>query len=88
MGLSILLILVSSFTALVPLEVEPKFISKIAVMGTVFCDTCSNNTFSKHSYFLPGVEVHLECKLKANSTADEDSFSVNRTTNNLQGKLA
>lgn len=24
------------------------------VMGTVYCDFCSNNSFSRHSYFLPG----------------------------------
>ncbi|GAB2278415.1 hypothetical protein Dimus_013100 [Dionaea muscipula] len=58
--------------------------SQITVMGMVYCDICSNNTFSRHSYFLPGVEVKVDCKFKAVSatTAEEISFSVNRTTNN------
>ncbi|GAB4848652.1 hypothetical protein Ancab_003363 [Ancistrocladus abbreviatus] len=57
--------------------------SQITVMGMVYCDFCSNNSFSRHSYFLPGVEVKIDCKLKAISprTAEEISFSVNRTTN-------
>lgn len=33
---------------------EAKGNSQIIVMGLVYCDICSNNTFSKHSYFLPG----------------------------------
>ncbi|XP_043687213.1 uncharacterized protein LOC122638356 [Telopea speciosissima] len=54
----------------------------IVVMGVVYCDTCSNNTFSRHSYFLPGVKVHVDCELNANSptTTERLSFSVNRTT--------
>ncbi|MCL7039549.1 hypothetical protein MKW94_013043 [Papaver nudicaule] len=56
--------------------------SKISVMGIVYCDMCSNNTFVRHSYFLPGVKVHLNCKFKATSptTREEITFSVNRTT--------
>ncbi|XP_057800560.1 uncharacterized protein LOC131016023 isoform X2 [Salvia miltiorrhiza] len=26
---------------------------QITVMGMVYCDICSNNSFSRHSYFLP-----------------------------------
>nr|CAB3457534.1 unnamed protein product [Digitaria exilis] len=36
---------------------EAKFLSKasnITVVGSVYCDACSNNTFSKHSFFLKG----------------------------------
>ena len=33
---------------------KPKPRSRITVIGTVYCDICSNNTFSRHSYFLPG----------------------------------
>lgn len=33
---------------------SPKPGSNITVMGTVFCDICANNSFSKHSYFLRG----------------------------------
>ncbi|KAJ8430856.1 hypothetical protein Cgig2_015516 [Carnegiea gigantea] len=57
--------------------------SQITVIGTVYCDICSNNTFSRQSYFLPGVEVKVDCKFKATApeTSEEITFSVNRTTN-------
>ncbi|XP_021713625.1 uncharacterized protein LOC110681811 [Chenopodium quinoa] len=57
--------------------------SQITVMGTVYCDICSNNSFSRHSYFLAGVEVKVDCKFKATAprTYEEITFSVNRTTN-------
>ncbi|XP_010679984.2 uncharacterized protein LOC104895230 [Beta vulgaris subsp. vulgaris] len=57
--------------------------SQITVIGTVYCDICSNNTFSRHSYFLPGVEVKVDCKFKATAAraAEEITFSVSRTTN-------
>lgn len=56
---------------------------QITVMGMVYCDICSNNSFSRHSYFLPGVEVRIDCMFKAISprTTEQISFSVNRTTN-------
>ncbi|GMH15049.1 hypothetical protein Nepgr_016890 [Nepenthes gracilis] len=76
----------SLFTHTLSLEAEPaKPNSQITVMGMVYCDICSNNSFSRHSYFLPGVEVKIDCKFKAISptTAEEISFSVNRTTNRL-----
>ncbi|KAL9246047.1 hypothetical protein vseg_019630 [Gypsophila vaccaria] len=59
--------------------------SQITVVGSVYCDVCSNNTFTKHSYFIPGAEVKIECSLRANAprTAEEITFSVNRTTNKL-----
>ncbi|KAK7336105.1 hypothetical protein VNO77_16636 [Canavalia gladiata] len=75
------------------LEVEParpklqgktRFpISQISVMGFVYCDFCSNNSFSRHSYFLSGAEVRVDCMFKALSekTAEQISLSVNRTTN-------
>ncbi|CAJ2669487.1 unnamed protein product [Trifolium pratense] len=75
------------------LEVEParpkvlgktKFpISQISVMGFVYCDFCSNNSFSRHSYFLPGAEVKVDCMFKALSakTSEQITLSVNRTTN-------
>ncbi|XP_077228999.1 uncharacterized protein LOC143861913 [Tasmannia lanceolata] len=82
MDLRVLIVLLTVLSnGLFSLANEPQPISKITVMGTVFCDTCSNNTFSRHSYFLPGVEVHVKCKFKANSTTKETvSFSANRTT--------
>ncbi|XP_057982628.1 pollen-specific protein-like At4g18596 [Malania oleifera] len=57
--------------------------SQITVMGIVYCDICSNNTFSRHSYFLPGAEVKIDCRFKVLSprTTEEISFSVKRTTN-------
>ncbi|XP_031119479.1 uncharacterized protein LOC116022759 [Ipomoea triloba] len=56
---------------------------QITVMGMVYCDICSNNSFSRHSYFMPGVEVKIDCTFKASSpkTAEQIQFSVNRTTN-------
>lgn len=33
--------------------------SRITVVGAVYCDTCSRNAFSKHSYFLPGIFILL-----------------------------
>ncbi|KAL3835730.1 hypothetical protein ACJIZ3_010466 [Penstemon smallii] len=61
----------------------PRPTSRITILGSVYCDVCHHNTFSKHSYFLPGVDVHVECKFKANSprTTEQISFSVNRSTN-------
>ena len=29
--------------------------SNITIIGSVFCDFCANNSFSKHSYFLHGI---------------------------------
>ncbi|ESQ41255.1 hypothetical protein EUTSA_v10014366mg [Eutrema salsugineum] len=57
--------------------------SRITVVGVVYCDTCSIKTFSRQSYFLQGVEVHVSCRFKASSpkTAEEVNISVNRTTN-------
>ncbi|OMO94005.1 Pollen Ole e 1 allergen/extensin [Corchorus capsularis] len=75
-----LLLLTSFFTNLVAESTNP--ISRITVVGVVFCDICSSNTFSRHSYFLPGVEVNVQCKFKAKSpkTTEQMSVSVNRTT--------
>ncbi|PRQ39834.1 hypothetical protein RchiOBHm_Chr4g0429561 [Rosa chinensis] len=57
--------------------------ARITVVGAVYCDTCSSNTFSRSSYFLPGVDVVIQCKFRGNSAkASEDmNFSVNKTTN-------
>lgn len=57
--------------------------SQITVMGMVYCDICSNNSFSRHSFFMPGVEVKIDCTFKAMATrtAELVSVSVNRTTN-------
>ncbi|XP_024988799.1 RNA-binding protein 12 [Cynara cardunculus var. scolymus] len=52
------------------------------VTGSVFCDVCYNNSFTKLSYFLPGVDVHVQCKFRVNAptTKEQMVFSVNRTT--------
>ncbi|KAJ9563951.1 hypothetical protein OSB04_009111 [Centaurea solstitialis] len=54
----------------------------IMVTGSVFCDVCYNNSFTKLSYFLPGVDVHVQCKFQASAptTKEQIMFSVNRTT--------
>nr|DAD30483.1 TPA_asm: hypothetical protein HUJ06_009334 [Nelumbo nucifera] len=49
------LLLVSVFAPSLSLNAhQAKPAARITVMGVVFCDICSNNTFSRHSYFLPG----------------------------------
>ncbi|KAL0447271.1 UNVERIFIED_CONTAM: hypothetical protein Slati_1855000 [Sesamum latifolium] len=65
-----------------PQPPPPQPTSHITILGSVYCDVCYRNTFSKHSYFLSGVDVHVQCRLKASSTrtTEEISFSVNRTT--------
>ncbi|KAK4780731.1 hypothetical protein SAY87_016837 [Trapa incisa] len=57
--------------------------SSISVVGAVYCDACINNKFTKYSYFLPGVEVNIQCMFKASAprATEQISFSVNRTTN-------
>ncbi|KAG6659762.1 pollen-specific protein-like At4g18596 [Carya illinoinensis] len=80
----ILYVISSLFLNSLFLGVEPaKPNSQIIVMGFVYCDICSNNSFSRHSYFLPDAEVRIDCKFKAISrkTVEQISISVNRTTN-------
>lgn len=61
----LLLLFVSSCLLLLPwhlplvAEAKNSISSRITVMGIVYCDICSNNTFSKHSYFLPGDTMPL-----------------------------
>ncbi|GKU92832.1 hypothetical protein SLEP1_g6505 [Rubroshorea leprosula] len=77
------LLLASTFTHLLSAIAQPANpISRITVVGVVFCDICSSNTFSRHSYFLPGVDVNIQCKFRANSpkTSEQILVSVNRTT--------
>ncbi|XP_062194368.1 uncharacterized protein LOC133897596 [Phragmites australis] len=61
---------------------EAKFLSNnITVVGSVYCDACSNNTFSKHSFFLKGARVLIQCNFKVNSTSEEElSLEAERTT--------
>ncbi|KAL5200880.1 hypothetical protein ABZP36_035234 [Zizania latifolia] len=61
---------------------EAKFLSNnITVVGSVYCDACSNNTFSKHSFFLKGARVLIQCNFKVNSTMTEElSLEAERTT--------
>uniref|UniRef100_A0A0D9XFG5 Uncharacterized protein n=1 Tax=Leersia perrieri TaxID=77586 RepID=A0A0D9XFG5_9ORYZ len=61
---------------------EAKFLSNnITVVGSVYCDACSNNTFSKHSFFLKGARVLIQCSFKVNSTmAEELSLEAERVT--------
>ncbi|KAL3609535.1 hypothetical protein D5086_000555 [Populus alba] len=82
--IAILVFLATSFA--LPLSLiarpAPNPTSRISVVGVVYCDTCSTNTFSRHSYFLPGADVHIQCIFNANSpkTREKIEFSVNRTT--------
>ncbi|KAM6562616.1 hypothetical protein CsatB_022614 [Cannabis sativa] len=58
------------------------YATRITVVGAVYCDTCSKNAFTKHSYFLPGVYVQIKCKFKVNSpkSASQVNFLANTTT--------
>ncbi|ONM56233.1 Pollen Ole e 1 allergen and extensin family protein [Zea mays] len=62
-------------------DAEAKFLpNNITVVGSVYCDACSNNTFSKHSFFLKG-QVLIKCSFKVNSTSSEElSLEAERTT--------
>ncbi|KAF2568925.1 hypothetical protein F2Q68_00026990 [Brassica cretica] len=59
--------------------------ANITVMGLVYCDVCSSNSFSKHSYFMPGAEVSVICRFKAASSRTREmlTFSANQTTDEL-----
>ncbi|XP_028771405.1 major pollen allergen Ole e 1 [Neltuma alba] len=90
MILFLLISLFTQFSQVEPARPQPKLPGKLAhpnpeitVMGFVYCDICSNNSFSRHSYFLPGAEVRIDCVFKALSAKTEEqiSVSVNRTTN-------
>ncbi|KAM3258726.1 hypothetical protein ACQJBY_050492 [Aegilops geniculata] len=61
---------------------EARKSSNITVVGSVYCDACSNNTFSKHSFFLKGARVLIQCNFKVNSSAapEEISLEAERTT--------
>ncbi|KAB2084735.1 hypothetical protein ES319_A05G354100v1 [Gossypium barbadense] len=83
MNLMILFLFSSLFIKAYSLKPEPaKNNAQITVMGLVYCDICSNNSFSRHSYFLPGAEVQIACNFRAfvPKTREQVSFSVNRTT--------
>ncbi|PON51874.1 Pollen Ole e 1 allergen and extensin family protein [Parasponia andersonii] len=80
-----LVLLLTSFFAY-PLTVTARSLrhdaSRITVVGAVYCDTCSSNAFTKHSYFLPGVDVQIRCKFKVNSpkSTEQVNYLVNKTT--------
>ncbi|KAK4597543.1 hypothetical protein RGQ29_015180 [Quercus rubra] len=79
----ILFVLASLFTHPLSLIAQPtNLVSKITVVGVVYCDICSSNTFSRHSSFLPGADVQIRCKFKTNSPqiTEHTTFSVNKTT--------
>nr|ACN31295.1 unknown [Zea mays] len=56
--------------------------ANLTVVGTVFCDACSTSSFSKNSYFLPGVRVRLDCMIKVNSNSKEEiKITAEKVTN-------
>ncbi|KAF3331022.1 Pollen-specific protein-like protein [Carex littledalei] len=66
---------------LLSIDAFQKPLSNITVVGSVYCDACSNNTFSKHSFFLKGVKVLIQCQFKVKSGAAESiSLEAERTT--------
>ncbi|KAK8964907.1 hypothetical protein KSP40_PGU021573 [Platanthera guangdongensis] len=91
MGLNLLPIFLLSASHLLTISLSLNAVSNpsklktnITVIGSVFCDPCSDNTFSKHSYFLQGVDVLIECKFDVNSkSGDEISVTSERTTDSF-----
>ncbi|CAK9175142.1 unnamed protein product [Ilex paraguariensis] len=84
MDSTIFFVLSSFLTLSHCLKVESAKVNpQITVMGIVYCDICSNGTFSRHSYFLPGAEVKIDCMFRAIAprTTEQLTFSSNRTTN-------
>ncbi|GJV29952.1 hypothetical protein Tco_1386400 [Tanacetum coccineum] len=81
-------ILVSVLAMFLQLVASRPIVPHISVMGMVYCDACYNNSFNTHTYFLSGAEVRIDCKFNAVSprTAEQISFSVNRTTNLNRGR--
>ncbi|KAI3776862.1 hypothetical protein L1987_46652 [Smallanthus sonchifolius] len=75
--------LFSTFSMILQLEASRPIIPHISVMGMVYCDTCSINSFSNQTFLLSGADVRIDCKFNAVSprTAEQILFSVNRTTN-------
>lgn len=56
------LLLVNSFS---PKQSSPKPDAEITVMGFVYCDVCSNNTFSRQSYFMSGNSQNIAHKRRS-----------------------
>ncbi|CAD6218599.1 unnamed protein product [Miscanthus lutarioriparius] len=75
-------VLLAALVLLMLSDAEAKFLpNNITVVGSVYCDACSNNTFSKHSFFLKGARVLIKCSFKVNSTSSEElSLEAERTT--------
>ncbi|KAH6832062.1 hypothetical protein C2S53_007980 [Perilla frutescens var. hirtella] len=72
------LFLANSCLTINTIEAQPQ--PRITVLGSVYCDVCYDNTFSNHSYLLPGVDVNVECKVKGKEEMISFSVSVNRST--------
>ncbi|XP_048327217.2 proline-rich protein 4 [Ziziphus jujuba] len=53
--------------------------STAVVVGTVYCDTCFQQDFSKDSHFISGASVAVECK---DGTSNETSFRKEVKTDN------
>ncbi|CAN6464651.1 unnamed protein product [Victoria cruziana] len=82
MKLEHLTVLAAILTVLVPAAADNRGRLAISVVGSVFCDSCLQKTFSKHSYFLPGADVYIECSLKlALQSTRTVAYSVTRKTN-------
>ncbi|CAL1392327.1 unnamed protein product [Linum trigynum] len=72
----------------------PQNPTKAVVVGTVYCDTCFNNRFSKPTHFISGASVVVECKdgrfrreVKTNQLGEfsvELPFTVNREVKKIK----
>ncbi|KAL8251374.1 hypothetical protein R6Q59_035067 [Mikania micrantha] len=79
--MKLVFILFSTISMALQLGASRPIIPRISVMGKVYCDPCYNN--HTHTFLLSGAEVNIDCKFRSVSptTAEQMSFSVNRTTN-------
>ncbi|XP_022962607.1 amyloid beta A4 precursor protein-binding family B member 1-interacting protein-like [Cucurbita moschata] len=53
--------------------------STAAVVGTVFCDTCFQDTFSKSSHFISGATVAVECGDGGSNPSFRDEVKTDKT---------
>ncbi|GLJ48586.1 hypothetical protein SUGI_1024940 [Cryptomeria japonica] len=61
-GAVLLLAIITCFAAADALHHDDAHLFSVRIVGTVFCDTCYKQQFSKNSYFISGASVAVECR--------------------------
>lgn len=59
LAFSLLLVIFSGHYVALLAKSPPPISSRITVVGAVYCDTCHNDGFSRHSYFIQGNHLRL-----------------------------